>query len=46
MGDLGLDQFYNGNYNRAKKGLEVSLVAMVDVETEVGYALLAEQTNL
>ena len=41
---FGLDQFYNGNHNRAEKGLEVSLVAMVDVETEVSYALLAEQT--
>ena len=39
-----LDQFYNGNHNRVEKGLEVSLVAVVDVETEVGYALLAEQT--
>lgn len=27
-----------------ERGLEVSLVAVVDVKTEVGYALLAEQT--
>jgi hypothetical protein len=26
------------------KGLEVSLVAVVDVETETGYAVLAQQT--
>ena len=41
---FGLDQFYNGSHNRVERGLEVSLVAVVDVETEVGYALLAEQT--
>jgi hypothetical protein len=29
---------------RVQKGLEVSLVAVVDVETETGYAVLAEQT--
>ena len=41
---FGLDQFYNGSHSRVEKGLEVSLVAVVDVETEVGYGLLAEQT--
>lgn len=41
---FGLDHFYNGCHSRVEKGLEVSLVAVVDVETEVGYALLAEQT--
>ncbi|QKQ77716.1 transposase [Nostoc sp. TCL240-02] len=41
---FGLDQFYNGSHNRVERGLEVSLVAVVDVETEVGYGLLAEQT--
>ena len=41
---FGLDQFYNGSHNRVEKGLEVSLVAVVDVETEVGFGLLAEQT--
>lgn len=43
---LGLDQFYNGSHSRVERGLEVSLVAVVDVETEVGYGLLAEQTVL
>lgn len=41
---FGLDQFYNGSHSRVEKGLEVSLVAVVDVETEVGYSVLAEQT--
>lgn len=41
---FGLDQFYNGSHARVEKGLEISLVAVVDVETETGYALLAEQT--
>lgn len=41
---FGLDQFYNGTQGRVEKGLEVSLVAVVDVETETGYAVLAEQT--
>ncbi|MCC5638757.1 hypothetical protein LC593_23580 [Nostoc sp. CHAB 5844] len=39
---FGLDQFYNGSHSRVERGLEVSLVGVVDVETEVGYALLAE----
>jgi Transposase DDE domain len=41
---FGLDQFYNGSHNRVERGLEISLVAVVDVETEVAYSLLAEQT--
>ncbi|MGL5922220.1 transposase [Chroococcidiopsis sp.] len=41
---FGLDQFYNSTQGRVEKGLEVSLVAVVDVETETGYAMLAEQT--
>ncbi|WP_392482836.1 transposase [Nostoc sp. C110] len=40
----GYDQFYNGSHNRVERGLEISLVAVVDVETEVAYSLLAEQT--
>lgn len=41
---FGLDQFYNGSHSRVEQGLEVSLVAVVNVETEVGYGVLAEQT--
>jgi hypothetical protein len=40
---FGLDQFYNSTQSRVSKGLEVSLVAVVDVDTETGYAVLAEQ---
>jgi DDE superfamily endonuclease len=41
---FGLDQFYHGSHGRVEKGLEVSLVAVVNVETEVGYSVQAEQT--
>lgn len=41
---FGLDAFYNGSQGRVEKGLEVSLVAVVDVQTETGYGLLADQT--
>lgn len=41
---FGLDQFWNGCANRVERGLEVSVVGIVDVETEVGYALHAQQT--
>jgi len=41
---FSLDRFYNGSHSRVERGLEVSLVAVVDVEMEVGYGLLAEQT--
>lgn len=41
---FGLDQFYNGTRAQVERGLEVSLVAVVDAEAQTGYALLAEQT--
>lgn len=41
---FGLDLFYHGSHSRVEKGLEVSLVAVVDVQTEVAYGLLAQQT--
>ena len=41
---FGLDQFYNSTHSRVEKGLEVSLVAVVDVDTKMAYAVLAEQT--
>lgn len=40
----GLGRFWNGSDGRAEKGLEVSLVAVVNVETKTGYALEARQT--
>lgn len=41
---FGLDNFYNGSRAQVERGLEVSLVAVVDVQTETAYSLLAEQT--
>jgi hypothetical protein len=40
----GLDLFYNGSHSRVERGLEVSLLAVVDVVTQTGYALNATQT--
>jgi hypothetical protein len=40
----GLDWFYNGKPQRAEKGLEISVVAIVDIEQNTGYTLSAQQT--
>jgi hypothetical protein len=41
----GLEYFYNGTAGRAQKGLEISLLAIVDVDTKQGYALSVQQTQ-
>ena len=41
---FGLDRFWNGCNSRVERGLEVSLVGVVDVKMEVGYALHSQQT--
>jgi len=41
---FGLDAFWNGCVSRVETGLEISVVGVVDVETEQGYAVSAEQT--
>jgi hypothetical protein len=41
---FGIDRFWNGSASRVERGLEVSLVGMVDVVEETGYALYAQQT--
>lgn len=41
---FGVDAFWNGCASRVEIGLEISVVGVVDVETEQGYALSAEQT--
>ena len=41
---FGLDRFYNGSHGRAERGLELSLFAIVDTETENAYAFHAQQT--
>ncbi|NER84877.1 MAG: IS4 family transposase, partial [Leptolyngbya sp. SIO1D8] len=35
----GLDWFYNGKTQRAEKGLELSVIAIVDVAQNTGYLL-------
>jgi hypothetical protein len=40
----GRDWYWNGCTNRVEQGLEVSLIGVVDVETQMGYALSAQQT--
>lgn len=40
----GLDKFWNGCASRAEKGLEVSLISIVDLSRNQSFALSAEQT--
>lgn len=40
----GLDRFYNGKASRAERGLEISMIAVVDVGQSLGYALSVQQT--
>lgn len=41
---FGLDWFWNGCASQVEKGLELSVVGVVDVDTPQGYALSAQQT--
>lgn len=41
---FGLDAFWNGCASRVEAGLEVSVVGVVDVATQQGYAISAQQT--
>jgi len=40
----GLDWFYNGSNNRTQKGLEISVIAVIDVAARRGYSLSVQQT--
>ncbi len=40
----GLDTFWNGCASKAERGLEVSLISILDVEANQAFALSAEQT--
>jgi hypothetical protein len=40
----GLDWFYNGSASRSEKGLEISVIAVVDVAAPRGYTLSVQQT--
>jgi DDE superfamily endonuclease len=41
---FGIDWFYNGSASRAEKGLEISVIAVIDVEAHQGYSLSVQQT--
>jgi hypothetical protein len=41
---FGLDRFFNGCAGRAERGLEVSLISIIDVERNFAMALSIEQT--
>ena len=41
----GIDWFYNGKTQRAERGLEWSVVAVVDLEQNTGYSVSAQQTE-
>ncbi len=40
----GIDYFYNGSASRVEKGLEVSAMAVIDVNQKRGYSLSVQQT--
>lgn len=40
----GLDWFYNGSASRSEKGLEISVIAVIDVNAGRGYSLSVKQT--
>lgn len=41
----GLDSFYNGKTHQVERGLEWSVVAVVDLDQHTGYSLSAQQTE-
>jgi hypothetical protein len=40
----GIDYFYNGSASKSEKGLEISAMAVVDVNQKIGYSLSVQQT--
>jgi hypothetical protein len=40
----GLDNFYNGSISKSQKGLEISVIVVVDVSAHQGYTLSVKQT--
>ena len=40
----GIEYFYNGSAGKAEKGLEISVIAVVDVDRKQGYPLSVQQT--
>jgi len=41
---FGLDKFWNGSHSRVEKGLELSLIAVLESHTAAAFALSAAQT--
>jgi DDE superfamily endonuclease len=41
----GLDLFYNGTAGKAQRGLEWSVIAVIDVDQGTGYTLSSQQTE-
>jgi len=41
---VGIERYWNGCASRVEKGLEVSVIGVVEVETATAYALSAQQT--
>jgi DDE superfamily endonuclease len=40
----GVDNFYNGSISKSQKGLEISVIAVVDVSAHQAYTLCVKQT--
>jgi hypothetical protein len=40
----GVDYFYNGSASKSEKGLEISVIAIVDVDMHQGYTLSVQQS--
>jgi hypothetical protein len=40
----GMDWFYNGSESCTQKGLEISVIGVIDVESHQGYSLSVQQT--
>ena len=45
-GTYGIEYFYNGSAGKAEKGLEIAVIAVVDVDSKQAYALSVQQTSL
>lgn len=41
----GLDYFYNGSHGKSERGLECSLLSIIDLEQNTAYSLNARQTK-
>ena len=40
----GVDNFYNGSISKSQKGLEISVISVVDVSAHQGYTISVKQT--